>query len=186
MTATPAASKELHYMFAHIEDDKIVEDPDDPTFDVGGPGDNFIYFIAPIRKQRPQIHRKWVLLVPETPIMYAPSETLWDLADMGVWPSSCNVPLIDPVSISVFIVPRSQYAQLNEARDKLTDLRVKNIFQRPQKAPSKGATASTFINDHKSNPCANVRRIVWPLTRSPGVVDLRISILILVNGLEVF
>ncbi|KAF8829403.1 hypothetical protein HHX47_DHR3001210 [Lentinula edodes] len=109
--------------------------------------------------------------------------------DIGVWesgPLPAPVSLIDPVSISVFIVPRSQYAQLNEARDKLTDLRVKNIFQRPQKAPSKGATASTFINDHKSNPCANVRRLVWPLTRSPGVVDLRISILILVNGLEVF
>ncbi|KAJ3931132.1 MAG: hypothetical protein NXY57DRAFT_1081734 [Lentinula lateritia] len=173
MTATPAASKELHYMFAHIEDDKLVEDPDDPTFDFGSPGDNFIYFIAPIRKQRPQIHRKWVLLVPETPIIMPAVEYYagyWQIWESGPLPAP--VPLIDPVSVSVFIVPRSQYAQLNEARDK---------FQRPQKAPSKGATASTFINDHKSNPCANVRRLVWPLTRSPGVVDLRILIFILVN-----
>ncbi|GAV99187.1 hypothetical protein LENED_000627 [Lentinula edodes] len=141
MTATPAAGKELNYMFAHIEDDNLVEDPDDPT------------------------DRKWVLLVSETPIMHAPSETLWDRVaecppveyKTGYWrvwesgPLPAPSPLIDPVSISVFIVPRSQYAQLHEARDKLTDLRVKNIFQRPQKAPSKGATASTFINDHKSN-----------------------------------
>ncbi|KAJ3846773.1 hypothetical protein EV368DRAFT_88543 [Lentinula lateritia] len=60
MTATPAASKELNYMLAHIEDDKLVEDPDDPTFDFGGPGNNFNFFIAPIRKQRLQIHHKWV------------------------------------------------------------------------------------------------------------------------------
>ncbi|KAJ3808326.1 hypothetical protein F5876DRAFT_78853 [Lentinula aff. lateritia] len=57
---TPAASKELNYMLAHIEDDKLVEDPDDPTFDFGGPGNNFNFFIAPIRKQRLQIHHKWV------------------------------------------------------------------------------------------------------------------------------
>ncbi|KAJ3887214.1 hypothetical protein GG344DRAFT_80954 [Lentinula edodes] len=168
MTATAAASRELNYMFANIEDNKLVEDPDDPMFDYGGPGDNFTSFITPIRKQRPQIHRKWVLLVPEIPIIYAPDETLWDRVaecppveyKTGYWrvwvsgPLPAPVPPIDPVSISVFIVPRSQYAQLNEARDKLTDLRVKNIFQRPQKAPSKGATASTFINDHKSNPIA--------------------------------
>ncbi|KAJ4469929.1 hypothetical protein C8J55DRAFT_479485 [Lentinula edodes] len=168
MTTTPPASKELNYMFAHIEDDKLVKDPVNPKFDYGGPGDYFDSFIAPIRKQRPQIHRKWVLLVPETPIIYAPSATLWDrVAECppveyyaGYWrlwetgPLPAPVPPIDPVSISVLLVPRSQYAQLNEKRDKLTDLRVKNILQRPQKAPSNGATASTFINDHRSNPIA--------------------------------
>ncbi|KAJ3912955.1 hypothetical protein F5877DRAFT_71964 [Lentinula edodes] len=142
MTATPAAGKELNYMFAHIEDDNLVEDPDDPTFDFGGPGDNFISFIAPIRKQRPQMGSSKC-----PPVEYKTG--YWRVWESGPLPAPS--PLIDPVSISVFIVPRSQYAQLHEARDKLTDLRVKNIFQRPQKAPAKGATASTFINDHKSN-----------------------------------
>ncbi|KAJ4469916.1 hypothetical protein C8J55DRAFT_479460 [Lentinula edodes] len=100
--------------------------------------------------------------------MYAPSTTLWDRVaecppveyKTGYWhiwePGPAPVPVLpnDSASISVFLVPDSQYAQLNEERDKLTSLRVKNIFQRPQKAPSKGATASTFINDHKSNPIA--------------------------------
>ncbi|GAW01818.1 hypothetical protein LENED_003433 [Lentinula edodes] len=143
MTATPPPSKELNYMFAHIEDDKLVEDPDGLAYDYGGPGDSVYSFISPIRKQRPEIHRKWV---PETPIMYAPSETLWDRVaecppveyKTGYWrvwesgPLPAPVPPIDPVSISVFL----------------------NIFNVPQKAPSKGATASTFINDHRSDPIA--------------------------------
>ncbi|KAJ3896430.1 hypothetical protein GG344DRAFT_72260 [Lentinula edodes] len=133
MTATPAASKELHYMFAHIEDDKLVEDPDDPTS---------------IRIQRPQIHRTWVLLVPETRIMYAPSETLWDrIAEcplLSITPDSGRFGSLAPF-LSLFrpSIP-SPYP----------------FYRSPfSKAPPKGATASTFINDHKL--CPNVQGAVY-------------------------
>ncbi|KAJ3876009.1 hypothetical protein F5051DRAFT_430107 [Lentinula edodes] len=114
MTATPPASRELKYMFAHIEGDKPVQNCDLKS------------------------------IVPETSIMYAPSTTLWDCVaecppvayHAGYWhiwqPGPAPVP-----------VPSND--SLNKERDKLTDLRVKNIFQRPQKTPSKGAIASTFI-----------------------------------------
>ncbi|KAJ3847706.1 hypothetical protein EV368DRAFT_87425 [Lentinula lateritia] len=169
-------------MFAHVEDDKSVKEPDNPKFDYGGPGDYFTSFIAPIRKQQPQIHRKGASSVAQEqtfrkmislhrslklrlgmpllrlfgivaecpPVEYKTG--YWRVWESGPLPAP--VPPIDPVSISVFLVPDSQCAQPNEERDKLTDLRVKNIFQCPQKAPSKGATASTFIDDHKSNPIA--------------------------------
>lgn len=56
------------------------------------------------------------------------------------------------VVVSVFLVPRSSYDQLNEERDRLTKLRMNNISKHTPKAPSTGAYVSTFILDTKSAP----------------------------------
>ena len=64
MTATTPLAENLIYNFARIEDDKLVKDSDhEIVFRIGGPGDDFYSFIAPIRKEYPQVHREWVVLV---------------------------------------------------------------------------------------------------------------------------
>jgi hypothetical protein len=167
MTAT-APPTELKYIFARIEDEKLVEDPDNLKFEYGGPGDSWESFITPVRKDYPGVHRNWVLLVPESPVLYAPSNTFWDRVAQhpsveyfsGYWhnweagPLPVPLPPRDPPSISVFLVPSSQYRQLNEERDKLTELRTEVYSKRPEQIPSKGSSVSAFIKAQKSDPIA--------------------------------
>jgi hypothetical protein len=55
---------ELKYMFADIDDDKLVKYLNKPViFDYGGTGDNWESFITPIRKDYPRFYVDWILLV---------------------------------------------------------------------------------------------------------------------------
>jgi hypothetical protein len=107
--------------------------------------------------------------VPNTSIFYGPANTFWDRVSQrphveyytGHWqvwesgPLPASTPPNDPVSISVFLVPRSKYQKLNEDRDKLTEIRMKNISNlRLEKSPSSGAHASTFMKDNQTAPLA--------------------------------
>lgn len=56
-------TKELRYIFARIEDEKLVEDPDKIVLEYGGPGDSLESFLAPIRKEYPKFYRERVPLV---------------------------------------------------------------------------------------------------------------------------
>lgn len=101
-------------------------------------------------------------------MLYAPGNTFWDRVRQcppleyynGYWhtwesgPLPASIPPKDPVFVSVFLVPLSSYKRLNEERDKLTELRVRNISKRPEKAPSSGSHASTFMKDNESAPLA--------------------------------
>ncbi|KAE9388589.1 hypothetical protein BT96DRAFT_1025391, partial [Gymnopus androsaceus JB14] len=166
MTA-PASTQKLMYMFALIEDDKLVKDPDHSGIYYGGLSNNLETFLAPMLDKDPDFVRDRVFLVPENLIPYAPSRDLWDRVATdsveyftGKWinwedgPFPASLPPEGSRHISVFIAPLSQYEQLNEERDKLTELRMENLSKHPEKAPSTGAKTSTFIKDNKSAPIA--------------------------------
>lgn len=76
----------------------------------------------------------------------------------GKWTNWEDGPFPAPLSayghISLFLVPFSQYQQLNEKRDKLTEIRMKNISKRPERTPSSGGKSSTFMKDNNSAPLA--------------------------------
>ncbi|KAF9062703.1 hypothetical protein BDP27DRAFT_1336206 [Rhodocollybia butyracea] len=152
-------AKELRYMFADLEDEKVVKYPNKKAApQYGGPGDDLESFITPIRKGYNETwgaQVEWVALVPDTPIPQCPLVEYYT----GYWhiwesdPLPVPIPPKGPsVVVSVFLVPRSSYDQLNEERDRLTEIRMNNISKRTPKAPSTGAHVSTFISDAKSAP----------------------------------
>ncbi|KAF9060692.1 hypothetical protein BDP27DRAFT_1370289 [Rhodocollybia butyracea] len=140
---------------ASIEEGKVVERRD-RSYYYQFAVDPWDSFTAPIRKEHPGFYREWVLMVPDTPMQYAPGDTLWHrvtgqsmsfcrifyriLAYLGGWPLPVPIPPRNHILISVFLVPRSQYTQLD---DSLTEIRLKNISKPPDKSPSVGGQAST-------------------------------------------
>ncbi|KAF9062854.1 hypothetical protein BDP27DRAFT_1406067, partial [Rhodocollybia butyracea] len=141
---------------ATLEDDKLVEYPSNSILEYGGPGDDLDSFIAPIRKEYLGFYKEWVPLVPDTPVMHAPSNTLWNRVNqcppveyyIGYWHIWEGGPLPAPS-------PPEAPDFLNKKNDTLTQLRVKNISKYPEMASSNSASASntsTLVKDNLSTP----------------------------------
>ncbi|KAF5356504.1 hypothetical protein D9757_014231 [Collybiopsis confluens] len=108
-------------------------------------------------------------LIPPAPIMYGPSETLWDrvaelpdpeflsgawkLWEKGKFPGDLTVNDSGPF-VNIFMVSSSQYQTLKAVEDELMEIRLSHLTKRPSKPPSTGGSPSTFAEDQEANPIA--------------------------------